>query len=40
MVSTVTSTTLSQTYKDDFTDSDNYYKILFNTGRCVFKLGN
>jgi hypothetical protein len=35
MVSTVTSTTLSQTYKDDFTDSDNYYKILFNTGRSL-----
>ena len=35
MVSTVTSTTFSQTYKDDFTDSDNYYKILFNTGRAL-----
>jgi hypothetical protein len=35
MVSTVTSTTFSQTYKDDFSDSDNYHKILFNTGRAL-----
>lgn len=35
MVSTVTSTTFSQLYKDDFTDSDNYHKILFNSGRAV-----
>jgi hypothetical protein len=35
MVSTVTSTTFSQTYKDDFADSDNYYRILFNSGRAL-----
>lgn len=35
MVSTVTSTTFSQLYKDDFTDSDNYHRILFNSGRAV-----
>lgn len=35
MVSNVTSTTFSQTYRDDFSDSDNYYKILFNGGRAL-----
>lgn len=35
MVSTVTSTTFSQLYKDDFTDSDNYHRILFNSGRAL-----
>jgi hypothetical protein len=35
MVSTVTSTTFSQTYKDDFSDSDNYHRILFNSGRAL-----
>ena len=35
MVSTVTSTTFSQTYKDDFLDSDNYHRILFNSGRAL-----
>tara|TARA_R110000868_G_scaffold382366_1_gene648935 strand:- start:10756 stop:14469 length:3714 start_codon:yes stop_codon:yes gene_type:complete len=35
MVSTVTSTTFSQTYRDDFSDSDNYHRILFNSGRAL-----
>jgi len=32
MATTFTETTLSSTYKDDFRDSDNYHRILFNTG--------
>jgi len=32
MATTFTETTLSTTYKDDFRDSDNYHKILFNSG--------
>jgi len=32
MATTFTETSLSSTYKDDFRDSDNYHKILFNTG--------
>lgn len=32
MATTFTETTLSTTYKDDFRDSDNYHRILFNTG--------
>mgnify|MGYP001222447054 FL=1 len=32
MATTLTSNTFSSTYKDDFRDSDNYHKILFNTG--------
>lgn len=35
MVSNVTSTTFSQTYRDDFADSDNYHRILFNNGRAL-----
>jgi hypothetical protein len=35
MVSNVTSSTFSQTYRDDFADSDNYYRILFNGGRAL-----
>jgi hypothetical protein len=35
MVSNVTSTTFSQTYRDDFADSDNYYRILFRGGRAL-----
>jgi hypothetical protein len=35
MVSNVTSTTFSQSYKDDFADSDNYHRILFNSGRAL-----
>ena len=32
MATTFTETTLSTTYKDDFRDSDNYHRILFNSG--------
>ena len=32
MATTFTENTLSSTYKDDFRDSDNYHRILFNTG--------
>src|SRR5210317_1752153 len=35
MVSNITNTTFSQTYRDDFADSDNYYRILFNGGRAL-----
>ena len=28
-----TSTTFSEVYKDDWADSNNYYRILFNSGR-------
>ena len=35
MATTLTSTTFSTTYKDDFKDSDNYYRILFNAGRAL-----
>ena len=33
MATTLNSRILSNTYKDDFTDSDGYYRILFNSGR-------
>lgn len=33
MASTLNSRVLSNTYKDDFVDSDGYYRILFNSGR-------
>lgn len=32
MATTFTETTLATTYKDDFRDSDNYHRILFNSG--------
>ena len=32
MATTFTETSLATTYKDDFRDSDNYHRILFNTG--------
>ena len=35
MATTFTETTLSSTYKDDFRDSDNFHRILFNSGRIV-----
>lgn len=35
MVTTVTDTTFASTYKDDYRDSDNYHRILFNSGRAV-----
>jgi len=30
-----TTTTFSTTYKDDYRDSDNYYRILFNSGKAL-----
>ena len=33
MPNNFTSTTFSDVYKDDFADSDGYYRILFNSGR-------
>ena len=35
MASTLTSNTFSTTYKDDYKDSDQYYRILFNSGRAL-----
>ena len=35
MATTLTNTTFSTTYKDDFRDSDNYHRILFNTGKAL-----
>ena len=35
MVKAYTSEILSSTYKDDFKDSDNYHRILFNSGRAL-----
>lgn len=35
MATTLTNTTFSTTYKDDYRDSDNYYRILFNAGRAL-----
>ncbi len=35
MATNFTTTTLSTTYKDDFKDSDNYHRILFNSGRAL-----
>ena len=35
MATTLTSNTFNTTYKDDFKDSDNYHRILFNSGRVV-----
>ena len=35
MATTITNTTFSTTYKDDFADSDNYHRILFNAGRAL-----
>lgn len=35
MVSQVVQNTFVSTYKDDFRDSDNYHRILFNTGRAL-----
>lgn len=32
MATTITSSTFSNTYKDDYLDSDNYHRILFNSG--------
>lgn len=35
MATTLTNTTFNTTYKDDFLDSDNYHRILFNSGRLL-----
>jgi len=35
MATNITNTTFSTTYKDDFLDSDNYHRILFNSGRAL-----
>jgi len=35
MATTLTSNTFNSTYRDDFTDSDNFHRILFNSGRVV-----
>ena len=35
MPNTFTSNVFSSTYKDDFLDSDNYHRILFNSGRAL-----
>lgn len=35
MATNLTSGTFSGTYKDDFKDSDNYHRILFNSGRAL-----
>ena len=35
MATTFTESTLATTYKDDFRDSDNYHRILFNSGKAL-----
>ena len=35
MATNLTRTTFTTTYKDDFSDSDNFHRILFNSGRVV-----
>ena len=35
MADNFTTTTFATTYKDDYRDSDNYYRILFNSGRAL-----
>lgn len=35
MTTTVTNSTFSTTYRDDFADSDNYHRVLFNAGRAL-----
>lgn len=35
MATIVTNTTFGTTYKDDFVDSDNYHRILFNSGKAL-----
>ena len=35
MATQVIQNTFANTYKDDWTDSDNYYKVLFNNGRAL-----
>ena len=35
MATTLTTTTFGTTYRDDYTDSDNYHRILFNAGKAL-----
>ena len=35
MATNLTNSTFNTPYKDDFSDSDNYHRILFNSGRIV-----
>ena len=35
MATSVTNTTFPITYKDDFVDSDNYHRVLFNSGKAL-----
>ena len=35
MPKTFSESVFSSTYKDDFIDSDNYHRILFNSGRAL-----
>ena len=35
MANILTNTTFQTTYKDDFVDSDNYHRVLFNAGRAL-----
>ena len=35
MATTFTDTLFSTKYKDDYADSDGYYRILFNAGRAL-----
>ena len=35
MATNLTNTTFSTTYKDDYKDSDNYHRILFNSGKAL-----
>ena len=35
MATTLTNTTFNTSFKDDFADSANFHKILFNSGRAV-----
>ena len=35
MATTLTEQSLRSTYKDDYKDSDNYHRILFNAGRAL-----
>ena len=35
MVNSVIKSTFETTYRDDWADSDNYYRILFNNGRSL-----
>ena len=35
MVNSVIKNTFETSYRDDWTDSDNFYRILFNNGRSL-----